>query len=138
MAYFPAKGSEAYSQILQALSQNDDLILVDRELVVFLVKSLLYYSEFDVDYYIEKHADLKEMSRNSDEFDPVSHFFKHGILEGREFGLRCDDEYYARQNPDVLPAFRDDPRSHFRNYGHDEGRAGTAAQANHVTRLKEL
>lgn len=138
MAYFPEKGSALHSQLLQAMSQTDDLVLIKRELMMFLVKTILYYSEFDVDYYVEQNLDLKQLIDDTDCFDALHHFLNHGIFEGREFSLTCDNKYYIAQNPDIVPEFGEDSSSHFRSHGRYEGRAGTEAQLKHVQRIAEL
>ena len=80
---------------------------------------------FDVDYYYNSYADLRN-AFGYNESALFNHFFGNGIKEGRRASATFDIGYYINNNSDIKTAFGDDKMAaiqHFINAGYKEPRA---------------
>ena len=71
---------------------------------------------FDATYYIDRNQDVKKLNMN-----PLVHYVKYGVKEGRHPHPLFDSHYYLAQNRDVAK-FRINPLAHFVKYGVREER----------------
>ncbi len=79
---------------------------------------------FDVDYYKQQHADLREAFGN-DTAAYYNHFVNWGIHEGRRASAMFDPVFYKANNSDVVNAYgtnNEEYYIHFMKYGIGEGR----------------
>lgn len=71
---------------------------------------------FDHDWYLDRYPDVRGAG-----FDPLDHFVRHGMGEGRDPGPLFDSAAYRRINPDVAQA--DEPAFlHYLRFGVIENR----------------
>ncbi len=71
---------------------------------------------FDAAWYLAQHKDVAGAG-----LDPLVHFVRHGLAEGRWPSRYVDPAWYLREHPDVAEAGID-PVLHFMRYGDLEGR----------------
>lgn len=69
---------------------------------------------FDVHYYLEQYPDVAESGA-----DPIRHYLRHGVREGRNPCAYFDTNYYLKHNPDVARR-RLNPLLHFCRSGWKE------------------
>ncbi len=70
---------------------------------------------FDDRYYLSMYYDVLV-----NDIDPLKHFIKFGVLEGRNPNNNFDSLLYLKQNPDVAKAGIN-PLLHYYLYGKKEG-----------------
>lgn len=71
---------------------------------------------FDVKYYIFTYPDIRKVG-----IDPIRHYIKYGVQEGRNPSSGFDTKFYLDSNPDIKEA-KINPLAHYILYGRDEGR----------------
>lgn len=76
--------------------------------------------QFDQSWYLQTYPDVARAG-----IEPVQHYLKHGVLDGRNPNRSFDTNYYLSTNPDVARAGIH-PFLHYALYGHNEGRAPNA------------
>ncbi|MEM5386438.1 glycosyltransferase [Paraburkholderia phymatum] len=74
------------------------------------------FALFDPEWYLSSNPDVAERGIN-----PLAHFLKHGLLEGRNPHPLFDTDWYLERNPDVAAAGVN-PLVHFITSGAREGR----------------
>lgn len=91
-----------------------------------------YSDVFDADYYYNTYSDLKQ-AIGYDKDALLQHFITYGMREGRRGNASFDVVIYRDNNPDLIQAFgREDLVSyylHYINYGKNEGRIASSANA---------
>lgn len=78
---------------------------------------------FDEQWYLEQYPDVVQAG-----YDPVEHYLKFGISEGRNPSAHFDTRWYLESNPDVADA-KMNPLLHYIKFGKGEGRQPMRYQA---------
>lgn len=84
------------------------------------VEVIAEHGLFDADYYLAKYPDVAASG-----IDPLEHYARYGVSEGRNPSSSFDTNYYLASNPDVRQA-RFNPLVHYALFGRKEGRAASA------------
>lgn len=71
---------------------------------------------FDVKYYLFTYPDIRKKG-----VDPIKHYIKFGVDEGRNPSADFDTKFYLDSNPDVVESGIN-PLAHYILYGKEEGR----------------
>lgn len=74
---------------------------------------------FDKPWYLRRYPDVAASG-----MDPIQHFVRHGVTEGRNPAEDFDTTFYLEHNPDVA-ASGVNPFRHYLEHGLREGRAGS-------------
>jgi hypothetical protein len=93
-----------------------------------LVNALRAKGEFDAEFYLLTHSDVREAVRQRRVESAEDHYYTAGYFEGRvPKRFSVDEKFYLAANPDVADAIRKgkvrSAQEHFENSGFGEGRA---------------
>lgn len=74
---------------------------------------------FNRQWYVQHYPDVAAAG-----LDPVEHYLRHGVVDGRNPSLYFDTRYYVNNNPDLANSTMP-PLVHYINHGQAEGRRPT-------------
>lgn len=95
------------------------------------IKIITASKMFDQSWYLNSYPDVA-----SAKLDPIAHWVKYGVYEGRDPTPDFSSLFYLSQNKDVLDAGMN-PFCHYIEYGKAEGREGHKHFDNELTKNKD-
>jgi hypothetical protein len=122
-----------YSALTKLLEGNqnrnaDGTVTLSEELFrTLIIKAVKLKNEFDEDFYIKQHNDIREALKSRAIPSAADHYFNTGYFEGRmPKRFMVDERFYLKQNPDVADAIKKGvvrtAQEHFEYSGFQEGR----------------
>ena len=114
---FPVKRIMKYSFRIVAFTLALNLDRAKKEARFFKTCNIIKKSGlFDPAWYLENNPDVKNAG-----IDPIEHYVRRGVAEGRNPTHNFDTKYYRKQNTDI-DASGLNPFAHYILYGKNEGR----------------
>ncbi|TGD97413.1 hypothetical protein [Methylobacterium nonmethylotrophicum] len=100
---------------------------ISKEMLYDLIKCALKNVEFDEDWYLERHQDIKQAIEAGEIKNAKEHFIKYGYFEGKlPYRIPVDDNFYLSENQDVRDGVANgtikSAAEHFYTAGAQEGR----------------
>ncbi|RVU18118.1 hypothetical protein [Methylobacterium oryzihabitans] len=102
-------------------------ILIDKDLLVSILKKALTAVNVDDEWYLDRYQDVRTAIARGEFKSARDHFVRFGYLEGRlPYAIPVDEAYYLDHNPDVRAGIEagalPDAATHFYMSGASEGR----------------
>lgn len=113
---FRTIASNLFRQSRLALTGRRSMIRADQADFLARANDVLKSFLFDPVWYLKQYPDVASLAVN-----PLVHFLRHGIAEGRNPGPFFDSQWYLAQYPDVAQSGMF-PFIHYLNHGAREGR----------------